>query len=102
MIFRNARLILPDGIRDELEIVVREGKIAELRKQSRAVEREVVDLGGNYLAPGFVDLHVHGAFGRDTISINLASSSSGALSFARWYDSTAARPSSSTSRPTSS
>src|SRR5262249_54294186 len=25
------------------------------------------DLRGNYLAPGFIDLHVHGALGRDTM-----------------------------------
>ena len=27
----------------------------------------MVDLGGNYLAPGFIDLHVHGAMGHDTM-----------------------------------
>src|SRR5215471_1567780 len=31
MIFTNARLIFPDGIRDGLEVVVEEGKIAALR-----------------------------------------------------------------------
>ena len=30
-------------------------------------ENEVIDLNGNYLAPGFIDLHVHGALGRDTM-----------------------------------
>jgi N-acetylglucosamine-6-phosphate deacetylase len=67
MIFRNARLIFPDGIRDGLELVVRDGKIAELRERMDSRAKEVVDLGGNYLAPGFVDLHVHGAVGRDTM-----------------------------------
>ena len=28
---------------------------------------EAIDLGGNYLAPGFIDLHIHGALGRDTM-----------------------------------
>lgn len=27
----------------------------------------MIDLTGNYLAPGFVDLHIHGAVGRDTM-----------------------------------
>ena len=31
MIFTNARLILPDGIRDGLEVVVEQGKIAAIR-----------------------------------------------------------------------
>ncbi len=65
MIFANARLILPDGIRDGLELVVEDGKIAEIREQSSAAES--IDLKGNYLAPGFIDLHIHGALGRDTM-----------------------------------
>ncbi len=28
---------------------------------------EATDLDGNYLAPGFIDLHLHGAVGRDTM-----------------------------------
>src|SRR6202048_4875381 len=67
MILRNARCIFPDGSREGLEVVVREGKIAGLRQANGAPEDEVVDLTGNYLAPGFVDLHIHGALGRDTM-----------------------------------
>src|SRR5438105_310169 len=67
MIFRNARLIFPDGIREGLEIVTQHGKIVEIRQQTKAPANDVVDVDGNYLAPGFVDLHVHGAVGRDTM-----------------------------------
>src|SRR4030095_8163749 len=67
MVLTNARLIFPDGIRDGLEVVAEEGKITAIREQTRARGEDVVDLGRNYLAPGFVDLHVHGALGRDTM-----------------------------------
>lgn len=67
MIFTNARLIFPDGIRDGLEVVVEKGKIAAIREHSNAYANEVLDLHGNYLAPGFIDLHVHGALRRDTM-----------------------------------
>jgi N-acetylglucosamine-6-phosphate deacetylase len=68
MIFTNARLIFADGIRDGLEVVVEEGKIAAICERSSAHRKhEIVDLHGNYLAPGFIDLHVHGALGRDTM-----------------------------------
>ena len=68
MIFTNARLIFADGIRDGLEVVVEEGKIAAICERSLAHRKhEIVDLHGNYLAPGFIDLHVHGALGRDTM-----------------------------------
>jgi N-acetylglucosamine-6-phosphate deacetylase len=68
MIFTNARLIFPDGIRDGLEVVVEEGIIAAICERSSAHRKhEFIDLDGNYLAPGFIDLHVHGALGRDTM-----------------------------------
>jgi len=68
MIFTNARLIFADGIRDGLEVVVEEGKIAAICERSLAHRKhEIIDLNGNYLAPGFIDLHVHGALGRDTM-----------------------------------
>jgi N-acetylglucosamine-6-phosphate deacetylase len=67
MILTNARLILPGGIRDGLEVVVAKGKITAIREQKHPRLEEVIDLHGNYLAPGFVDLHVHGALRRDTM-----------------------------------
>jgi len=77
MIFTNARLIFPDGVREGLELAVDEGKIFAIREQTRLREatarqaqargEEIIDLSGNYLSPGFIDLHVHGALGRDTM-----------------------------------
>src|SRR5262245_5578408 len=76
MIFQNARLIFPDGIRDNLEIVVQKGKIAAIAEHGRARGIEVngspsggsaVDLQGKSLAPGCIDLHVQGALGRDAM-----------------------------------
>src|SRR5213083_1759932 len=67
MIFTNARLIFPDGVRYGLELVAEEGKITAIREQTQSGGEGVIDLYGNYLAPGFVDLHVHGAVGRDTM-----------------------------------
>jgi N-acetylglucosamine-6-phosphate deacetylase len=67
MIFRNGRLIFPDRIRGRLELVVQRGKIADIRPQTTGRQRGVVDLAGDYLAPGFIDLHVHGGKGRDTM-----------------------------------
>jgi N-acetylglucosamine-6-phosphate deacetylase len=67
MIFRNGRCIFPDGIREGTEVVVRQGRITEIRQKSGRSEPDVLDLAGNYLAPGFVDIHVHGGSGRDTM-----------------------------------
>src|SRR5438270_8996301 len=67
MILTNARLIFPDGIRDGLEVVMSDGRITELRQAGYVGEKDIIDLAGNYLAPGFVDLHIHGAVGRDAM-----------------------------------
>ena len=67
MILTNARLVFRDGIRDDLELVVEKGKITAIREHSHARANKVLDLHGNYLAPGFLDLHVHGALGRDSM-----------------------------------
>lgn len=67
MIFTNVRLVLPDGVRDGMEIIESGGKILGLRAAGQFPEPDGVDLGGNFVAPGFVDLHLHGAKGRDTM-----------------------------------
>jgi N-acetylglucosamine-6-phosphate deacetylase len=67
MIFKNGRLIFPNGVRDGLDLLVEDRLITAIRPESPAMGEEIVDLQGNYLAPGFVDLHVHGGNGRDTM-----------------------------------
>jgi len=67
MIFKNGRLIFPNGVRDGLDLLVEDGLITGIRPQAPATDEQVVDLEGNYLAPGFIDLHVHGAMGYDAM-----------------------------------
>ncbi len=67
MIFKNGRLIFPNGVREGLDLVVEDGMITGIRLQAPAMGEEIVDLQGNYLAPGFIDLHVHGAMGCDAM-----------------------------------
>ena len=71
MIFKNGRLIFPNGVRDGLDLLVEEGLITAIRSQAPAMGEQIVDLQGNYLAPGFIDLHVHGAMGCDTMDANV-------------------------------
>lgn len=66
MILSNARLITRDGVRDGAEVEMRDGKIADIR-ESRPSSAGAIDLAGNYLAAGFLDVHIHGAAGRDTM-----------------------------------
>jgi N-acetylglucosamine-6-phosphate deacetylase len=69
MQFNNCRLVLPDEIARG-SLTVRGGRIARIERSSkRAAKRatDVVDLQGGFLAPGFIDLHIHGAVGADTM-----------------------------------
>ena len=66
MIFTNAQLVLPDRVvKGSLE--VRNGKIRKISSGKLGSTGPAIDLKGNFLAPGFIDLHIHGAVGRDTM-----------------------------------
>lgn len=65
--FVNAALILPDGVESAGMLVVRDGRIESFGPVPAGAE--VCDLNGRYLAPGFVDLHVHGGDGADFMDL---------------------------------
>src|SRR5215204_4318345 len=66
MLFQNARLILPDRIQPGAARIAG-GKISGLGPLTAEAGEDVRDLQGSYLAPGFIDLHIHGALRRDTM-----------------------------------
>ena len=69
----NARLILPDSVQRG-SLSIRSGQILKISKNSKPAtnsKESVMDLRGGFLAPGFVDLHIHGAMGRDTMEARL-------------------------------
>jgi len=68
MTFTNAQLILPDAIQRG-SLTVRNGRIARVSRRA-GLRPGSLDLRGGYLAPGFIDLHIHGAVGRDTMEAN--------------------------------
>ena len=67
MIFTNGRLIFPERIAEGLSLRVEAGRSPTLGREIPIDGEEVIDLEGNFLAPGFIDLHVHGALGRDAM-----------------------------------
>ena len=67
MILANARVVFPDAVREGIDVVCSGGTISEVRASTGSDAEERIDLGGAYLAPGFIDVHVHGAVGRDTM-----------------------------------
>jgi len=62
----NGKVITPHRIIDHCCILVIDGKIADIQQGDiDAPGAEVLDAGGRYVSPGFIDLHVHGGGGHD-------------------------------------
>jgi N-acetylglucosamine-6-phosphate deacetylase len=66
----NATIIFPDAVIEHGGVVVEDGRIRALwTNMDWPARGERVDLGGMFLAPGFVDLHVHGGGGADFMDL---------------------------------
>ena len=64
-LFINAKVILPDGILENGAIRVDGEKIVTVYEKNyeKKDTDDIVDVGGLYLSPGFIDVHVHGGDG---------------------------------------
>ncbi len=62
----NGKVIFSDSIKDGLAIIFDE-KIEKILPQNEInlTDYEVIDAKGNYIAPGLVDVHIHGYLGAD-------------------------------------
>ncbi len=67
VIITNGTLILPDQLRDNARVVIRDGCISALESAEAKVPKgaTLIDARGGFISPGFVDLHVHGGNGAD-------------------------------------
>ena len=65
MLIKNCNIIYLDKIENG-SILIENGKIKEINPTNVDSE-EVIDAKGLYLAPGFIDVHIHGAGGHDTM-----------------------------------
>jgi len=62
----NANIIMPFGLLKEGTMIIADGKIAEISAQNIAMEGALeINAKGNYVSPGFIDMHVHGGGGHD-------------------------------------
>lgn len=64
MLIKNCKIIFEDRI-EEGSVLIENGKIKEINPSN--YEGETIDAKGQYLSPGFVDIHIHGAGGHDTM-----------------------------------
>jgi len=65
MIIKNCNIIYLDKI-EKGSILIENGKIKEINPITDE-GKDVLDAGGLYVSPGFIDVHIHGAGGFDTM-----------------------------------
>lgn len=64
--FINGRVVLPDRILEKGSVTCHKGRITNVSANVvTAIGVQVIDAEGGYIAPGYVDIHVHGASGAD-------------------------------------
>lgn len=61
MILSNAKVMCGDFVLRVCDVRIENGRIAEIAESIEGSDR--IDLSGNYLLPGFIDTHIHGAHG---------------------------------------
>lgn len=74
-LLRDARVVLPERITDAASLLIQDGRIAGLFESTSpnppAADSQI-DLRGLTVFPGFIDIHIHGAIGVDTMDATAA------------------------------
>lgn len=66
LVIKNGRVITDEGIVEGKNVVINGSKILGIVDELPDTA-EVIDAAGNFVSPGFIEIHIHGAAGRDTM-----------------------------------
>ena len=61
-------VVLADRVLDPGTVVIEDGRIVEVRAGDAPAGGQVRDVSGMLVVPGFIDVHVHGVEGQDTLT----------------------------------
>ncbi|HBB95903.1 MAG TPA: N-acetylglucosamine-6-phosphate deacetylase [Blastocatellia bacterium] len=69
VLLRNARIVLTESTTEPASLLIEDGRVARVFDSSETAppSSPVIDLNGLTLFPGFIDIHIHGAAGVDTM-----------------------------------
>ena len=67
MLIINGSVMSTEGFTRDLSIRIHGNAISEIGDLRPEDSEKVIDLAGDYLLPGFVDVHIHGFLGQDTM-----------------------------------
>ena len=69
ILLRCGRVVTPERLLENVDVVIAAGRIENIETTASETELpEVVNLNDATLFPGFIDLHIHGAVGIDTMA----------------------------------
>jgi N-acetylglucosamine-6-phosphate deacetylase len=80
ILLTGARVVTPGAHLEAAAVLVEDGRIAAVGSSIEGRDAQVVDLSGHILAPGFIDVHVHGGGGHALITADPAE----IAAYARW------------------
>jgi len=66
-LLKNVRAVQPDRIVDDAQILVDGDRIEAVNSSTGSNAERTIDLNGETIFPGFIDVHIHGAVGIDTL-----------------------------------
>jgi len=67
-ILSGGAVVLADRVVEPGTIALESGRIVEVRLGSARAGEGVIDVSGQVIVPGFIDVHVHGVEGQDTLT----------------------------------
>jgi N-acetylglucosamine-6-phosphate deacetylase len=70
VVLENARIILPDREIEAGSVAIDRRLISAITDGQNETKAKALDLSGLTLLPGFIDVHIHGAVGIDTLDAN--------------------------------
>ena len=72
LILKNASVVTADHLIEHGTVVIDSGVIASVAQRGSVTQETALDLSGLFLLPGFIDVHIHGAVGVDTMNASAA------------------------------
>ena len=66
-IIRGGIVYQGDEWKNDIDILLEEGKILDIVPKGKYNEGQAIDADGYFVCPGFIDIHIHGCAGRDVM-----------------------------------